>query len=59
MGFDLPWEDWMRAKDFQWALPQHEIFDSDALRGLETSFHRRQTSSSRVWALAALVPFLD
>ncbi|HIL81348.1 MAG TPA: asparagine synthase (glutamine-hydrolyzing) [Myxococcales bacterium] len=59
MGFVLPWEDWMRAKEFQWALPQHEIFDSDALKGLETSFLRRQTSSSRVWALVALVPFLD
>ena len=59
MGFDLPWEDWMRSKEFPWSLPQHEIFESDALKDLESSFVRRQISSSRVWALVALAPFLD
>jgi asparagine synthase (glutamine-hydrolysing) len=59
MGFSLPWEDWMRSEEFAWALPEHGIFDAAALKELETSFLQGRTSSSRIWALVTLAPFLD
>ena len=59
MGFSLPWDDWMRSEEFAWALPEHGIFDAAALKELETSFLQGRTSSSRIWALVTLAPFLD
>ena len=59
MGFSLPWEDWMRSEEFAWALPEHGIFDATALKELETNFLEGRTSSSRIWALVTLAPFLD
>ncbi len=59
MGFSLPWEDWMRSEEFAWALPKHGVFDAAALKELETSFLQGRTSSSRIWALVTLAPFLD
>jgi asparagine synthase (glutamine-hydrolysing) len=59
MGFSLPWEDWMRSEEFAWALPEHGIFDATALKELETNFLQGRTSSSRIWALVTLAPFLD
>jgi asparagine synthase (glutamine-hydrolysing) len=59
MGFSLPWEDWMRSEEFAWALPEHGVFDAAALKELETSFLQGRTSSSRIWALVTLAPFLD
>jgi asparagine synthase (glutamine-hydrolysing) len=59
MGFSLPWDDWMRSEEFAWALPEHGIFDAAALKELETSFLQGRTSSSRIWPLVTLAPFLD
>ena len=57
-GFTLPISDWLRSGELPIVLPNHPIFDANALARIDRDFKSGRVHWSRIWALLVLEPFL-